>query len=161
MSQEFIDFHTRISAMNMGFIVICHEKTKSQETYSGDSFDKVVPALSGATEEFYAGVIDNICCYHFHGKKRYLQIRGDDYIQAGTRCEKNFLTPDGKPIERIPMGKSSEEAYKNLVVAFNNDQEETCARKRKDDDDDEEERPSRKKKFKKKSAKKKSARKRR
>jgi hypothetical protein len=35
------------------------------------------------------------------------------------------MTPDGDQVFAVPMGKSAEEGYKNLVRAFNNKQTET------------------------------------
>jgi len=124
ISQEFERAHTRIVSLGMGLIVIVHEKVAEIETRSGKTFNQIVPALSGQADEYYAGTIDNIFYYEYVEDKRFLTIRGDEYIIAGTRCEKNFLTPDGERIYRIPMGDSSEEAYTNLVSAFNNEQEE-------------------------------------
>jgi len=127
VSSEFQSLHIDIAHSGMGFIVIAHSKEVDKETRTGETFSKVVPVLSGSTEEFYAGIVDIIAYYHYVGGKRFLQIRGDDYVQAGARCENNFLTPSGEQVFRIPMGDSSKEGYKNLVKAFNNQQEETYA----------------------------------
>lgn len=125
VSQEFERAHFRIISSGLGLIVIAHEKTEEIETRSGDKFDQIVPALSKQADEYYAGTIDNIFYYHFVGGQRFLTIRGDEFIVAGTRCEKNFLNQDGEQIYKIPMGTSSEEAYNNLVAAFNNKQVKT------------------------------------
>jgi len=127
VSSEFQRVHSDIASTGMGFLVLAHAKTADVETRTGETFSKVMPVLSGSTEEFYAGIIDNIAYYHYVGKDRYLQIRGDDFIQAGTRCEENFLTIDGEPIVRIPMGGSSKEAFKNLTKAFANKQTDSYA----------------------------------
>jgi hypothetical protein len=125
VSSEFQTAHTRLS--RMAFIVLAHAKAVEIETASGESYNRICPVMSGATEEFYAGVIDIIGYYHFVGRERYLQIRGDDLVQAGCRCEENFTTPKGEPVVRIPMGHSPAEAYANIVAAFNNKQPETYA----------------------------------
>jgi len=127
VAQEFQKAHVRIAALDLGFIVLAHSKEKDIEQADGPSVRRIIPVMSGSTEEFYAGVIDVIGYYHYIGRKRFLQIRGDDLVQAGTRCEENFLTTSGEPIIRIPMGTSSKEAYANLVKAFNNEQTETYA----------------------------------
>lgn len=124
ISQEFQKAHLRLAKLNLGFIVLAHAKVVNMETRSGQTFTKVIPVMSGSTEEFYAGVIDIIGYYHYFGAERFLQIRGDDFAQAGCRCESNFLTKSGEPIVRIPMGRSSKQAYENIVRAFNNGQSE-------------------------------------
>lgn len=124
ISKEFQSAHLRLAKLNLGFIVLAHAKLMNMETRSGQTFTKVIPVMSGSTEEFYAGVIDIIGYYQYFGAERFLQIRGDDFAQAGCRCEQNFLTKSGEPIIRIPMGKSSKEAYQNIVRAFNNGQSE-------------------------------------
>lgn len=124
ITQEFTKAHLRIAAMQKTFFVLAHERVSKRETMGGDSYDVIGPAFSPTTEEFYAGVIDNILYYHFERNKRWATIRGDDYVLAGTRCEGHFLTTKGEPIKKIPMGDSSEEAFDNIVTAFNNEQKE-------------------------------------
>ena len=70
-------------------------------------------------------IVDVVAYYQYIGNERYLTIRGDEEVTAGTRTKNHFLTPSGEPIFRIPMGKSEEEAFKNLENAFNNKQTET------------------------------------
>lgn len=127
IAHEFQVLHSRLAAMGLGFVVVAHSKSLEQETLSGVTYDQIVPRFSGQTEEFYEGVIDNIAYYHYVGARRYLQIRGDEEVVAGTRCEENFLTPSGEQVFRIPMGSSSKEAYDNIKRAFNNKQQKTYA----------------------------------
>ena len=51
-------------------------------------------------------------------------LRGDDYIDAGTRLGEpeniRFFYPDGTPIKVLPMGNTSKESYQNFLSAFNN-----------------------------------------
>ena len=62
-----------------------------------------------------------------------MQLRGDETIYAGTAPANNFLTPAGEPVFAIPMGKSSKEAYRNIINAFNNKQTRTYAELGKED----------------------------
>lgn len=123
VSSEFEDIHLQIANAEMAFVVIAHEKL---EEYAGDdrrTYVRTVPKFSGATEDFYEGIIDNIFYYHYVGTERFLQIRGTESIVAGTRCEEHFMTTDGRPIYKIPMGKSADEAWDNLQIAWSNEQE--------------------------------------
>lgn len=125
VKRTFQDPHRLLLSLGLGYVVIAHIVEKKIEPRNGPKFDAICPDLSGRAEKFYTGIIDNIAYYHYRGNKRFLQIRGDDYVQAGTRCEENFLTPKGEPVCMIPMGNSSKEAYQNLMKAFNNKQSET------------------------------------
>lgn len=119
-----------------GFAVTCHETEKEIETRSGRTFLQMVPDLTSSATRLFCGEIYNIFYYHFEGSKRFLQIQGDDYIMAGHRMKGHFLTPKGERIYRIPMGDSEEEAFENLIRAFDNKQDKTYqpeeAKKRKE-----------------------------
>lgn len=116
VSAEFEEIHLQLANAGMAFVVIAHEK------YS-DERGMIEPKFSPSTEDFYEGVIDNIGYYFYDGTDRYLQIRGDDKVVAGTRCEGHFMTIDGRPIYKIPMGSDANEAYENLQTAWDNKQE--------------------------------------
>ena len=122
VSSEFEDIHLQVANADMAFVVLAHEKL---EEYDGDdkkTYMRTVPKFSGATEDFYEGIIDNIFYYHYVGTERFLQIRGTESIVAGTRCEGRFMTKDGAPIYKIPMGESSDDAWENLQTAWSNEQ---------------------------------------
>lgn len=127
ISKEFTDVHIELMQQNKGFIVTAHSQEKESEDRHGNKIEQIKPILTSQADKFYAGIIDTIAYYHYIGDKRWLQIRGSDFITAGTRCENNFLTPSGEQVYRIPMGNSSKEAYDNLVKAFNNKQTKTFA----------------------------------
>lgn len=122
VTNEFKRFHLDILAKGLGLVVLGHDHVREITKENGDAFNQVYPRMATGAEDFYSGVIDIIAYYRYVRDQRWLQIRGDDYVMAGCRCEKNFLTPDGEPVFNIPMGDSSEEAYGNLVKAFNNGQ---------------------------------------
>jgi len=116
VSSEFEDVHLSLANAGLAFVVIAHEKFDNDR-------QMVEPKFSPSTEDFYEGVIDNIFYYHYVGGERFFQIRGTENIVAGTRCEGHFMTASGDPIYKIPMGKSADEAYENLEIAWANEQE--------------------------------------
>lgn len=129
--QEFEEAHTRIMNMGLGLVVLAHSQEKEFEDRNGDKTEKIVPILSKAADEYYAGVLDSIFYYGYRGGQRFLQVRGNESVIAGTRCaSNNFRTPKGIPIARIPMGNSKEQSYRNLVGAFNNHQLKTFESKK-------------------------------
>lgn len=123
--KAFVDVHTRIAALNLGFFVTAHSRATERQRRTGLKDLKIEPMFGGSTDEFYRGIIDIIAYYHMVGEQRFLQIRGDDTVVAGCRLQNNFLTPTGEPIKMIPMGKSPKEAYQRIMLAFNNKQEQT------------------------------------
>lgn len=116
VSNEFEDMHLQIANAGLAFVVVAHEKWDNERSL-------VEPKFSPSTEDFYEGVIDNIFYYHYQGTERFLQIRGTEGIVAGTRCEGHFMTTDGRPIYKIPMGNSADEAWDNLQLAWENQQD--------------------------------------
>lgn len=127
VNTEFQEIHGRIAALDMGFIVLAHDKDKEIERRDGQKFDKTVPVMSGSTEEFYAGIIDIIAYFEYVSDQRYLRIQGDEYTQAKCRLDTHFRTTKGERIVRIPAGDSAEEAWANVVLAFQNKQDSTYA----------------------------------
>lgn len=127
VKKEFQGTCLRAMSLDLGTVILAHDTLKEVETRSGRKYQQIQPALSGQAEAFFAGVIDTIAYYHYEGSERFLQIRGDEKVICGTRCAKNFIALDGKPVHKIPMGKSEVEAYANIVKAFNNKQEESFA----------------------------------
>lgn len=103
-----------------GVIFISHSREEEIKKKGGEDYNRTSSTLPGQAKELLEGVVDIWAYYTYEGNKRYLYIQGDDYIDAGHRIEGRFLYSDGTPIQKIPMGKSKEEAYRNFVLAFEN-----------------------------------------
>ena len=101
---------------------ISHSKWAEIKTRGGGKQDKLIPFMTSQAEEVLNGRIDIWAAYTYDGSKRVLILEGSEEIGAGHRCDGRFLTPDGEAIQEIHMGKSSKEAYTNLLEAFNNEQ---------------------------------------
>lgn len=127
VKKEFQGTCLRAMSLELGTVILAHDTLREVETRSGRKYQQIQPALSGQAEAFFAGVIDTIAYYHYEGNQRFLQIRGDEKVICGTRCSKNFIALDGRPVYKIPMGNSEVEAYANIVKAFNNKQQESFA----------------------------------
>lgn len=122
VNNEFMDCMVDAGTIpGVGAIYVAHATGTARKTFEGDEVVDTHPALSGKILDILTGKMDVIAYYHYSGKQRYLQIRGGEGIMCGCRLKKRFLWPDGEPIDRIPMGNSDEEAYENLVAAFNNE----------------------------------------
>jgi len=131
--------------LGKGVVFISHAQEQEIETRDGKTYDRVMPTMHKRMRELIEGIVDVWAYYGYDGKRRVLQILGDDHVSAGHRLEGRFQTPDGRPLRIIDMGRSAAEAYENIVSAFNNEYVPT-----KNRDVDEEEVVKKKKRKKKK-----------
>ena len=124
---EFRTFQNRIMQLELGIIVLCHERMKESQTRTGSKFDMIIPNLQNPADDYFRATIDNVCWYHYRNKERFLLIKGSDYAMAGSALsnEKHFLTIKNESIFAVPMGKNAKESYFYLLKAFQNKQTES------------------------------------
>lgn len=108
-----------------GLIVSCHTEEKELTTLSGSKYMKLAPDMCKQPYQAFIAPIQNLFYYHYVGNERWLQIVGDEHIVAKNKMKGHFRTVNDEPIFKIPMGESEEEAYQNLMKAFNNKQKKT------------------------------------
>lgn len=124
IKREFATEINKLTNAGKGVIFISHMKDEEVELRSGRKFHRATNTLSGQGKSVVEGLVDFWCCYDYDGTTRYLTILGDDYVDAGHRLNEppdaKFLYTNGEPIRRIPMGKTSKEAYDNFMKAFHN-----------------------------------------
>jgi hypothetical protein len=128
--EEFAKQMDRLLSLGKGVVFLSHSKEQQVSTYSEREFSQVVTTMPNRAEDYLTGIVDVWIFYGYEGEDRVMYIAGNDYISAGCRLEENFLTPDGDPIAEIPAGNSAQEAYENLLDAFNNELEDATAKKR-------------------------------
>jgi len=143
--KEFERVFTDLLNLNKGVVFISHAQEQEIETRDGDKYNRMMPTMHKRMRELVEGSVDVWAYYTYAKKRRVLQILGDDHVSAGHRLEGRFLTPDGKPIRRIDMGQSPQDAYRNVVRAFHN---KFIPPKSSDVDEPEEEVPKKKSKSK-------------
>ena len=124
VKRVFIPPLREILLSKYGFLVSCHVAEKDFTTLSGQKYNKIAPDLPKQAYQFLTSQIYNIWYYHYVGDERWLQIVGDEHIVAKNRMKGHFTTKKGEPIHKIPMGRSEDEAFENLMKAFNNEQME-------------------------------------
>jgi AAA domain len=125
IEKEFRNAMIRLEDLGVGLIVVAHSKIKEIKDKDGNAYDKLSIQLGGQAFSYFAGCLNNVWYYHYmQGGKRFLQIRGDELIEAKTQCEGHFMYGGtDTPIITLDMGKASKESYTNLCAAFNNEQE--------------------------------------
>jgi hypothetical protein len=120
--KEFASLHERLVSLGLGVIIISHDRIRDRETRDGETFSRWEPCFSESTELYYKAICDIVGFYHIVNDTRYLLIQPEEGLVAGHRVDGKFKTTEGKPVYRVPMGNSKEEAYKNLINAFDNKQ---------------------------------------
>ena len=124
VATKYRALHNEILSLGLGVVILCHEKSKENQTRAGDKFDSIGPDLPSGAEKYYKALVDNVVWYHFRDKQRFLLIRGSDYAFAGVAAavSDKFVSKNGKPVYAIPMAGHPAQAYKNIQKAYNNEQ---------------------------------------
>lgn len=114
-----LEFHTcvrRLIKTGKGVIFTSHVSEKQFKRRGGESTDRIVPSMSKQAREILEPIVDIWTYYRYTpGGGREFVIRGDEEISAGVRTKGHFVG-----IDKIPAGRSEEEAYHNFLNAFNN-----------------------------------------
>lgn len=121
---EFMKQIDRLTSSGKGVFFTSHVRSQKFERASGDTYERLMPSLSGRGQELIVSMADVVAYYGYSGKERRLWIGGSDLILAKCRPEGNFFTSEDERIVSIPMGNSHEEAFSNVLTAWNNDQED-------------------------------------
>lgn len=135
VKREFDALLGMIHDSGKGLILLSHETLKplnkgSKGLVRADAekayeFERLEPSCTGQA----FGVIQEICDYVFYygfvDEFRCLTLRSpNDVCWTSCGLSDTFLNPDGTPIRTFRVGNSSDDAYNNLVAAFNNESED-------------------------------------
>ncbi len=123
ISTEFANAITRLCKLKCGVVFISHANFRKVKRRSGLEYDVIEPAMKGQARKIVEPIVDMICYYGYSTQddNRVLTILGTDHLVAKNKIDGHFLTPEGTPIETIPMGDSAQQAHDNFVSAFNNE----------------------------------------
>lgn len=137
IKQEFTDVMTRIMVAARGTIFISHADVGEFNMVALDeegvllnegTTNKIVPTMPKQARGFVVGTVSSILYFGYYGEQRYVTLQASDILEAGTRLKEHFWVAGKKKVERvhsIPMGNGPDEAYENLMRAFNNQQEDS------------------------------------
>lgn len=114
IKDEFQTWLSILSKLDRGIILLSHAQDREVKRLEG-TFDQANPTLSKQGRGVVEPMVDIWGYYFYLNKERYLQIRGNEEVAAGCRLTENFIG-----INKISMGNSSREAYKNFISAFEN-----------------------------------------
>lgn len=119
---EFRTQLTKLLQSGRGVVFLSHADEREFQERTGSKYNKIIPSMPKQARTFIAGVVDIIAYYGYYGKDRLMTIQGSDTVDAGHRIGEAFRTTTGEHVHSIPMGRSPEEAYANLIKAFGNQQ---------------------------------------
>jgi phage nucleotide-binding protein len=113
----------RLMRTGGGAVFLSHDTEKEIELRDGSKVDRVQPTLGKQALGELEGLVDIVAYYAYEDEDRVLKLSGSQTLIAKSRPEENFIAVSGERVNQIPMGKTSDEAYANLIKAFNNKQE--------------------------------------
>ena len=120
VNEEFEHWVNRLLGCGKGVVLLTHSVLKDVKTRTGQEYSKIMTTLSGGAWSILEQNVDVWIHLYYEGDKRMMQILGDEHVGAGHNLDKNFRYTDGTPIRKISMGKNKQEAYDNLIKAFEN-----------------------------------------
>jgi len=100
---------SNFQCLNIGMIFITHMEEKHITKPNGEQVTVWRSTLQDRAKSILFGLADFIWFFKKEGKSRWIYTQGDVTIEAGSR----ITLPD-----RIPMGRSPQEAYSNILTAF-------------------------------------------
>lgn len=119
----------RLISLPKGVIFTSHDVEKEIELRDGSKIDRVQPTMAKSAMGVVEALVDIIFNYSYDGSKRIIRLDGRQDLVAGNRVEEHFIkkggycTTPGDRVVTVSMGNTAEEAYLNLMDAFNNKQE--------------------------------------
>lgn len=116
ISQEFGSCFNQLGLTGKGIVITAHAISKDIEKPNGTIQEMMAPSVPKQAMDWISRNIDLQAYYYFGANgKRYLRVKGNDNVVAGSRIDGHF-----KNISRIYAGNSPQEAYKNLILGFEN-----------------------------------------
>lgn len=123
VKKEFNNQVLELNNSGLGIIVNSHEKIIKVQGRR-DEVSRIQPSLSTQALSVIEAMVDVFAYFRYDDDgNRVIQIVGDEIVSAGHRLgddANRFKYADGSPISMIPMGRNAQEAYVNLIAAFNN-----------------------------------------
>lgn len=120
INKEFVTGVAEAAEAGKGLVLVSHSVERTIKTFLGEEYELIRPNLGGTVLQQIHGAVDIIGYMYVEGDQRYMRIRDDGNVMAKVRPTKNFFWPDGSQIDVIPLGRSSKQAYKNFILAFQN-----------------------------------------
>jgi len=132
VSAEFDALFGMVQDSGKGLVFLSHEKPKPltkrskgmtrEDSESEFEFERMEPSCSNQAFAVIQEICDYVFYYGFVDEFRTITVRSENDL-CWTSCGigGTFLNPDGSTINTFKVGTTPQEAYENLVGAFNNE----------------------------------------
>jgi len=123
---EFEKRLKKLQSLSGGTIYTAHTAVKDFENRTGKKFNRLETTMTGQADKLMDALVQIWGVMEYdENNERVLTIRGTDFVKAGCGLKGRFLYPDGEEVTQIPLGKTAEYGWSNIVKAFNNQLERT------------------------------------
>lgn len=109
VQKQLWDIIANLQKLNVGIIFTSHLEEKTITRLNKEPETVWRSTLPDQAKTIIQGLVDFIWFFTQEGKERWIYTQGDTSIEAGSR----ITLPN-----RIPMGKSPQQCYQNILTAF-------------------------------------------
>lgn len=112
----------RLQSLPIGVIYTAHTEVREYTDRTGQKCDRLEINAAKMLNQILDGCVNTwlVFLYNKEGD-RYCVCQADSFIKAGVGFPNNFRTTDGRLLKTFPLGESPQEAYSNIIRAFNNE----------------------------------------
>ena len=147
VAAAFGGFFWPIMESEKGLVLISHEQTRELENRkvaalkkrmyearedddeesssaadSSSKVERIQPSCSPAAFREIEQICNFVFYYGYMGRERCITVRDPgDYVWVSSGDDEHFLDPDGDPIYSFAVGGTPEQAYDDLIAAYNNE----------------------------------------
>lgn len=119
-------FNLTSPEVGCGVWFISHSNEREVKMADGSKLIRVFPQMSKGCERVIMGRAHFVFYYRrIGGQDRVITVRGNTELFAKCNADYRFLTPANEKIFEVPAGNGPDEAWQNLLLAFNNQQTTT------------------------------------
>jgi len=122
--EEFADCFDKVIYSEKSLVFSSKFSYKEVEKHDGTKFERLQPSCSAQCLKYLTECTDFIIYFTKEKKKRAFVLRSDIDVLTKVGPEDRFLDTEGRPIEILEAGESSEKAYQTLLDGFNNERED-------------------------------------
>jgi len=118
------DFETTLNSIrenNLGLLLISHAKEDDIELNTGAKAKQYAPSCSGAATKYIKAACDYAFFYGYHGKKRFIHMRGSENIWTACGVRDRFISKSGEPLTMLEVLPTDiDNGYNLLQRGFDN-----------------------------------------
>ncbi len=116
----------RLQSLPVGVIYTAHTAVKEFTDRTGRKQDRLEINAGKMLNEILDSNVNTWLVFVYDAEgNRHCICQGDSFIKAGVGLPGRFRTTDGHLLKTFPLGESPQQAYQNIIRAFNNGYDST------------------------------------